>query len=82
MVSSYQREYKVTLSVGLYTRGVRVDHWSYPYPYPTRDENFYPYPTRPASIAVPAAYRYDYRIISVKPITRGETARVTYPNVI
>ena len=34
------------------TRGVRVDHFSYPYPYPTRAENFYQYPTRPAGIPV------------------------------
>ena len=34
--------------------------------------------TRP----VPVAYLYDYRTISVKPMARGGTARVTHPNVI
>jgi len=73
-------------------RGVQVDHfsyptrtrsrWCYPYPYPTRAKNFYLYPTRPAGIHVPVAYPYDYRTISVKPIARGGTARVTHPNVI
>ena len=73
-------------------RGVRVDHfsyptrtrsrWCYPYPYPTRAENFYPYPTRPAGIPVPVAYPYDYRTISVKPMARGGSARVTHLNVI
>ena len=51
-------------------RGVRVDHfncptctrsrWCYPYPYPTRAENFYPYPTRPAGIPVPVLVAYPY----------------------
>ena len=65
------------------TRPVPVaDDAIYPYPYPTRAENFYPYPTRPAGIPVPVAYPYNYRTISVKPMARGGTAHVTHPNVI
>jgi len=47
-------------------------------PNPTRAENFYPYP----GIPVPVAYPYDYPTVSVKPMARGGTARVTHPNVI
>jgi len=73
-----------------FTRGLRVDHFNYPtrahsrwcylYPYPTRAENFYP--TRPTGMPVFIAFPYDYRTISVKPMARGRTARVTNPNVI